>query len=177
MSASWYWTPPSPKPCIVAFPLPLWNSLSELCVPGCTQMLCPGLQSSSCPQIKLNSQPSSCASLLAVALTASCALPPPALYIPFPVYDTFTTCRSHNFLRYFACCLTPSTKTLAPPLRGRSFICVFTAGCPAPKVSLGLSTWLFVNVCEKKLFGFPQGPANVSCHAADNKHSHGLCGN
>ena len=40
---------------IVFPPLLFWSSLSEL-----SEMLPPGLQSSFCPQIKLNSQPSSC---------------------------------------------------------------------------------------------------------------------
>ena len=42
-------------------PLPFWSSLSEL-----SEMLPPGLQSSFCPQIKLNSQFSSCTSYFLV---------------------------------------------------------------------------------------------------------------
>ena len=54
MSASWHWTPPSPKPYILTFPHCCFGAVSQnclkCCLPGCSPIL---------PQIKLNSQLSS----------------------------------------------------------------------------------------------------------------------
>ena len=55
MSASQYWTPPSPKPYIVTFPHCHFGAVSHSYLRCCVQIL---------PQIKLNSQLSSCASFL-----------------------------------------------------------------------------------------------------------------
>ena len=56
MSDSWYWTPPSPKPCILTFPCCHFGAVSQsylrCCLPGCSPHFAP----------KLNSQLSSCTS-------------------------------------------------------------------------------------------------------------------
>ena len=45
MSTSWYWTPPSPKPCILAFPHCRFGAVSQsylrCCLPGCSPHFAP----------------------------------------------------------------------------------------------------------------------------------------